>query len=545
MKRLLLVIGIGMISIIAGVQIASAASVEHVEIEDGGRVILKIITQPETSVAIKVQKSDKTITGALDEKKADENGSVTFDFVMPATATSGEYTLAYCEGENDAEYYSFDFADITEFIKSLNNANTPEEIASLLKSESPMWYDAVVTGFDMDTYAALGEAAQLQMLKCYLDIRSGTSKTEHLRAFQQSMAIQIVDNDAEKALTLYNPVFENAGFNEIADMTERKWISDNLKVTEKTPAGLEKAYAQTCAVYRLREAKSIEVGTIIKNYGELLGITAATSEYADYNAMSVSEQGKVHDKIVREMANAKNAQAAVAAFTKAVSAVKADRTSNGGGSGGTASGSGGKREVIREVVIGIGESYGGEQSALFQDLSGYGWATSAINKLADAGIISGYGDGNFRPGQAVTREEFVKMAVSVAGLYDENAVCNFEDVDHGQWYYRYVASGVESGAINGVGENHFGLGELITRQDMAVIVCRLAEKKGIDLKKKRDYANYFDDKEIADYAKTSIGKLYCAGFINGVEINRFAPLENTTRAQAAKILCDVFYNYGR
>lgn len=543
MKRLLLTICVGIISIVAGVQIAAAASVEHMEIEDGGRVILKIITQPETRIAIKVQNRDKTIIGALDEKKANENGSVTFDFVMPAVATSGEYTLAYCEGENDAEYYPFDFADITEFIKSLNNANTPEELASLLKSESPMWYDAVVTGFDMDTYAALGEATQLQLLKCYLDIRSGASKTEHLRAFQQSMAIQIVDNDAEKALTLYNPVFENAGFNELTDTTERKWISDNLKVAEKTPAGLEKAYAQACVVYRLRAAKSIEVGTIIKNYGELLGITAASSEYSDYNAMSVSEQGKVHDQIVREMANVKNAQEVIAAFTKAVSAVKADRTPNGGG-GGATSGSGRKREIIHEVVIETGESYGGEQGALFQDLSGYGWATSAINKLADAGIISGYGDGNFRPGQAVTREEFVKMAVCAAGLYDENAVCDFEDVDSDQWYYRYVASGVKSGAINGVGENVFGLGELITRQDMAVIVCRLAEKKGIDLKKKRDYANYSDDKEIAEYAKTSIGRLYCAGFINGVETNRFAPLENTTRAQAAKILYDVFYNYG-
>ena len=133
------------------------------------------------------------------------------------------------------------------------------------------------------------------------------------------------------------------------------------------------------------------------------------------------------------------------------------------------------------------------------------------------------------------------MAVNAAGILNENAECSFADIDNGQWYYRYIASAVESGIITGVEDNRFGVGEPVSRQDMAVIVCRLAEKQAIDLTEKRSYADYDDEAYIADYAKESVQKLYTAELINGVEAARFAPQDNTTRAQAAKILYDVFY----
>ena len=45
---------------------------------------------------------------------------------------------------------------------------------------------------------------------------------------------------------------------------------------------------------------------------------------------------------------------------------------------------------------------------------------------------------------------------------------------------------------------------------------------------------------VADYARESIEELYCAGVINGVGGNAFAPTENCTRAQAAKIIYEAF-----
>ena len=45
---------------------------------------------------------------------------------------------------------------------------------------------------------------------------------------------------------------------------------------------------------------------------------------------------------------------------------------------------------------------------------------------------------------------------------------------------------------------------------------------------------------ISDYAEESISELYCAGIINGVGESIFAPTENCTRAQAAKIIYEAF-----
>ena len=178
----------------------------------------------------------------------------------------------------------------------------------------------------------------------------------------------------------------------------------------------------------------------------------------------------------------------------------------------------------------------------FNDLSGFEWADPAILILAEKGVIAGYGNGLFAPSKLVNREEFIKMAVLAANVFNPDAECEFEDVDKNQWYYRYIASGVEQGIINGVRNDQFGTGYNITRQDMAVIVYRLAEKKWIDISEKRAYVGFDDENLIAEYAKESVSKMYSANIINGVGDNLFAPTEKATRAQAAKILYDVFYN---
>ncbi|MCY9691480.1 S-layer homology domain-containing protein [Paenibacillus alginolyticus] len=41
------------------------------------------------------------------------------------------------------------------------------------------------------------------------------------------------------------------------------------------------------------------------------------------------------------------------------------------------------------------------------------WAKDAIEKLADAGVLGGYGDGTFKPDQTISREEiFIKLLCS-------------------------------------------------------------------------------------------------------------------------------------
>lgn len=528
------------------VSVCADTLIDSLEVTEGGRITAVIAAETYERVAVKVQQKDGTLLGFVGEAAADEDGKVVFEFQMTAAAPAGEYVLSYCEGENDAKQYPFAFADITDFLAELNAADNAQTVLDLLKSDTGNENAAKVMGIDTEQYSALGEQEQLQVAKQYLELRKGTAQAENVEAFSKALGIQISDRNKSKALELYNPEFEGEKFNDLTDDARKQWLVETLTVSEKTSEGFERAYGQAQAVYKFLNAKSAEIGTLIGKYETILGL-ANSPQYTKYAGFLVEEKGKTHDYIAENIGNAKTAQEVLNVFEKAVSAagVQGNNGNGGGnGSGGSSGNRGGSSGsgTRGDIVIGSDFNSGNENKLTFYDLSGYDWANKAVYSLAERNVISGYGDGSFRPGQIVTREEFVKMAVCVAGIYNVNAKCSFADVSDGEWYYSYIASGAERGIISGISDDLFGTGASMTRQDMAVIVCRLAENRGISLTQKRSYANYSDEEAIAGYAKESVKKLYTAGMINGMAENSFAPLEQTTRAQAAKILYDVFYN---
>lgn len=68
------------------------------------------------------------------------------------------------------------------------------------------------------------------------------------------------------------------------------------------------------------------------------------------------------------------------------------------------------------------------------------------------------------------------------------------------WYAPYVGGAWRAGLVNGVADGVFGVGQNITRQDMAVMTWRAAEAAGLRLGEKAERKNFADQAEIADYA---------------------------------------------
>lgn len=170
------------------------------------------------------------------------------------------------------------------------------------------------------------------------------------------------------------------------------------------------------------------------------------------------------------------------------------------------------------------------KTAYFSDLSGYSWAENAINVLFEKGIISGKSAGRFAPQDTITRQEFVKMIVSLTDTYDETAECDFDDVDKNAWYYKYVASAVKSGLIFGISDTGFGTDSAITREQIAVIANRI-QNKTIDAEK----ITYVDDSEVGEYAKEAVYNIRKLGIMSGYEDGTFGPKNSATRAEAAVI----------
>ncbi len=207
----------------------------------------------------------------------------------------------------------------------------------------------------------------------------------------------------------------------------------------------------------------------------------------------------------------------------------------GGGGGGAISGKGSPVDiVIDEKENPIVPTP--QVEMVFTDLSIEHWAAESVQWLKKKGIVNGTDTGAFEPNRTVTREEFAKMLVLACGLDTQYADTEFADAEPGAWYRPFIGAAASHGIVNGIGENVFGVGQQITRQDMATMTHRALELTGSTITKNRDYIAFEDEPEISDYAIHAVKSLYEAGVINGRSEERFEPLGNATRAEAAKMI---------
>lgn len=167
----------------------------------------------------------------------------------------------------------------------------------------------------------------------------------------------------------------------------------------------------------------------------------------------------------------------------------------------------------------------------FTDMANH-WANDAVKRLVTKGVISGFPDGSFRPEQAVTRAEFIKLLTLAFNITVTSDV-KFSDVSENDWYAPYIKNGYAAGIIKGDDLGRFLPNSPITREDACVMLYRYARiNSDLDM---IEFA--FNDKDdISEYAKDSVLFLYNEKVINGVTPKTFVPKAMTTRAQAATLI---------
>ena len=115
---------------------------------------------------------------------------------------------------------------------------------------------------------------------------------------------------------------------------------------------------------------------------------------------------------------------------------------------------------------------------------------------------------------------------------------DFSDVSRADWFYDAVRRLAQSGIVKG-SDGMFRPDDNITREDAAVIIKRFAEYCGAALDVRRESAEFDDNSDISDYAKSAVGDLYVSEIINGSDNNRFEPKQSMTRAQAAAMIARI------
>ncbi len=266
---------------------------------------------------------------------------------------------------------------------------------------------------------------------------------------------------------------------------------------------------------------------------------------AVYSGLSEKKELVYKEMMKKDISSVGNIKSAFESAIQTVTTPKPGGTGIGGGGGGSSSArpGGGTSSAVNIDIYQNESNTVPSQQPVFLDLDTVPWAEKEITELAQRGILQGRTEGKFEPNAAVAREEFVKMLVVAFGITDMGAAAAFEDVSAEHWCYAYVAAAVENGIVQGISNSRFGIGQNISRQDMAVMAARTVQAAGVTLQK--GTVSFADKEEIASYAGEAVGMLTAADVIQGTGDNRFQPQGIATRAEAAKIICGLLRAAGK
>jgi len=169
----------------------------------------------------------------------------------------------------------------------------------------------------------------------------------------------------------------------------------------------------------------------------------------------------------------------------------------------------------------------------FNDVKETAWYYDAVNYAVANGLMNGVGNNNFAPESPMTRA----MLVTVLWRYEncpEAKASSFTDLT-ADWYKDAVAWAAENGIVNGVGDGRFAPNGNITREQMAAILYRYAQKKALDVTKRDDLKSFPDAGSVSAYARDAIAWAVAEKIIGGSD-GKLLPQGNATRAQVATIL---------
>lgn len=163
----------------------------------------------------------------------------------------------------------------------------------------------------------------------------------------------------------------------------------------------------------------------------------------------------------------------------------------------------------------------------------------AINDLAEAEIIKGFPDGEFKLKTSLTRAEASKMISEIKDLPLASSQAPFKDIKQNVWYTAAINSLYDAGHISGYDQHTFKPNLSITRAEFSEIIVNAY---GLSIKESVEVP--FQDVKKGAWYESAIQTLYTNGLIKGINESTFAPNDKINRGDAAWLLANTDYLFG-
>ncbi len=173
----------------------------------------------------------------------------------------------------------------------------------------------------------------------------------------------------------------------------------------------------------------------------------------------------------------------------------------------------------------------------FDDVKPGDWFYDDVYYVYVKGMMNGTSATTFSPELETSRAMIVTILHRLEGRPEPEGGSTFTDVESGSWYEKAVTWAAENGIVNGYGEGIFGPSDPVTREQLAAILYRYSNFKGIDttVEAEEILKNFTDAHEISSYALDPMKWAVDRGLINGMTTTTLAPTSTALRSQAAAI----------
>lgn len=173
----------------------------------------------------------------------------------------------------------------------------------------------------------------------------------------------------------------------------------------------------------------------------------------------------------------------------------------------------------------------------FSDVPEGFWAEEAIDYMSSNGYLLGNKDGTFGPTDSIMRKTVALLLYRIEGQPAVSGSMPFPDVG-GKTYHDAILWASQAGIVTGYGDGTFRPDNTISRQHFAIMLYRYANYKACGLvgDENKALADFSDEASISKASKEACLWAYQNGIISGRANGTFDPNGTTTRAQLAVIM---------
>ena len=176
----------------------------------------------------------------------------------------------------------------------------------------------------------------------------------------------------------------------------------------------------------------------------------------------------------------------------------------------------------------------------FTDVKSGNWFYDAVKYAYAQGLMTGTSATTFAPNGTMNRAMIVTVLYRLEKSPAVTGASKFTDVPAGQWYSDAVAWAAANKIVNGYDETTFAPMNAVTREQMAAILFRYEQYKGLENVTLEENLNRFPDQnKISAYAIPALQWAVGQKIINGNADGTLDPTGTATRAQVAQIFTNL------